>query len=127
MDLAARFQPELDQVLEDLMLRVNRDHPAVGQLLQIDAVIAVLIPYLEAVVDEAFALQPVTGADLGHQVDRALLEHACSNRGLDRFTRAALDDDRFDPAEVEQLRQQQPRRASADDPDLGAHGYFSLT
>ena len=63
---------------------------------------------LEAVMDEALALQPLAGADLGHQVDGALLEHAGADRGLDRLARAALDDDRFDAAQVQQLREQQP-------------------
>ena len=77
---------------------------------------------LDAVVDEALALEALAGPDLAHQVDRALLEHAGPDRGLDRRARAALDDHRLDAAQVQHLRQQQPRRPGADDADLGAHG-----
>ena len=85
MDLPAGLQPELDQILQHLVLGIDGDHPAVGELLQVDAVVAAQKADVEAVMDEAFALQPVAGADLGHQVDRALLEHAGPDRGFDRL------------------------------------------
>ena len=109
VDLTARLQPQLDQVLEHLVLGVDGDHPAVGELLQVDAVVAALEADLEAMMDEALALEAIAGADLGHQVDGALLEHAGADGGLDRLARAALDDDRFDAAQVQQLREQQTR------------------
>ena len=53
------------------------------------------------------------------EVDRALLEHAGTDAGLDVVAAAVLEHDRLDPGAVEQLREDEPRRAGADDRDLG--------
>ena len=50
-----------------------------------------------------------------------LLEHAGAHALLDVLARARLEDDRLDALQVEQVGQQQPGRAGADDPDLGVH------
>src|SRR3954470_6560955 len=121
-DLAARVEAELDEVLQHLVLGVDGDRAAAGEAVEVDAVAATGEAQLDAVVDEALALEALAGPDLAHQVDRALLQHAGPDRGLDRRARAALDDDRLDAAQVEHLREQQPRRPGADDADLGAHG-----
>ena len=76
---------------------------------------------LDAVVDDALALQPLARARLGQQVDRGLLEHAGPDAVLDVVAAARLDHDRLDALHTQDLGQRQPRWARADDADLGAH------
>ena len=40
---------------------------------------------------------------------------------LDVLPRSILDDDRVDPGQVEQVREEQAGRSGADDPYFGAH------
>src|SRR5690349_21813524 len=96
VDLAARLKPELDQILEHLVLGVDGNDAAVGKIVQVDAVAAAGKAQLEAVVHEALALHTLASADLGHEVDGGLLQHAGPDGGFDRLTRAALDDHRVD-------------------------------
>ena len=77
---------------------------------------------LDAVVDDALAMQPLAGADRREQVDRALLEHARADALLAVVAAAALEHDRLDPAAAQELRQREPGRAGADDADLRPRG-----
>ena len=52
------------------------------------------------------------------QVDGALLEHAGAHALLDVLAAAVLEHDRLDAAQVQQVREQQPGGAGADDADL---------
>ena len=61
---------------------------------------------------------PLADAGLGQQVDRALLQHAGAHAVLDVVAVAALEDDRVDAGEMQQMRQQQARRTGADDAHL---------
>ena len=76
---------------------------------------------LEAVVDEALAVQALGDAGLVEQVDGRLLEHAGAHARLDVLARARLEHDRLDALQVQQVGQQQPGRAGPHDPDLGVH------
>ena len=58
-------------------------------------------------------------ARVAEQVDGALLEHARADPVLDVVAGAVLEHDRLDPLAGEQLREREPGRARADDPDLG--------
>src|SRR5690242_21632496 len=71
-----RTQPQRDQILQDLVLGVDRNDAAVGAIVQVDAVAAAIKAQLEAVVHETLAFHALAGADLGHQVDGGLLQHA---------------------------------------------------
>ena len=106
------------------MLGVNRDHPAVREILQIDAVAAPVEAQLESMVDEALPLHPLSGSDLHHQVDGRLLEHPGPDGGLDGLAAAALDNDRVDAPQMEHVREQEPGRPGSDDPDLCAHRHL---
>ena len=120
-DLAAGRKPQLDQVFQHLVLGVDRDHTAIGEVVQVDAVAAAGEAQLEAMVDEALPLHALAGADLRHQVDGGLLQHPGADRGLDRLAGAALDDDRLDAAKMQHLREQQSRRARSNNANLCAH------
>jgi hypothetical protein len=76
---------------------------------------------LDAVLDEALATQPLVEPQLGEQVDGALLEHAGANALLDVLAVPILEDDRLDPAPVQEVRQQKPRRAAPDNTHLRPH------
>ena len=120
--LAAVAQPRGDEVLDHLLLAVDRDRPPAGELGEVDAVPAPVEAQLEAVVDEALAVQALAHAGLVEQVDRALLEHAGAHARLDvRRGSAPRGRPTRCPRRCEQVGQQQPGRAGADDPDLGVH------
>ena len=102
------------------MLRVDGGHAPAGELVEVNTLAAPAKAQPGAVVHEAFALEPLAHAGLHHQVDGALLEHACPDGGLDRFARARLDDHRLDAAQVQKMRQHQPGWADANDADLGS-------
>ena len=69
----------------------------------------------------ALAAHALADAGFVQQVDRALLEHAGAQRRLDFLAAARLEHDRFDAAQVQQVREQQARGSRADDADLCAH------
>jgi hypothetical protein len=76
---------------------------------------------LDAVVDDALAVQALGHAHRAQQVDGALLEHACPDALLDILAAAGLEDDRVDALPMQQVRKRQTRRPSADDRYLRAH------
>ena len=74
-DLAAGIQPGGDQVLHDLLLPVDPDRAA-GQVGQRDAVAGALEPQLDALVDQALAVEAIRQPGLAEQLDRRVLEDA---------------------------------------------------
>ena len=102
-----------DQVLDHLLLAVDRDPAATRELVEGDPVAAAAEAQLHAVVHEALALEPLAHAHLDQQVDRALLQHAGANAVLHVLAVAVLQDHRLDAPEVEQVPEHQPRRAGA--------------
>ena len=72
-----------DQVLDDFVLRVDRDRMA-GQLGQRDAAALPFERQFETVVQRAFGLHPRAEARFVEQVHRALFEHAGADRRFDR-------------------------------------------
>ena len=125
----ARLEPERtaggeargDQILDHLVLGVQRDRATAREVGEGDAVATPGELQVQAPVDRTFAAQPIADADLGQEVDRALLEHAGANLGLELGAAAALEHDRLDPRAREQVREQQPSGAAADDSDLDVH------
>jgi hypothetical protein len=69
---------------------------------------------------QALAMKAFGNACFLEQPDRALLEHAGANAALDIVARSRLEDHAVDAVDLQQTRKQQPRRACADDADLGA-------
>jgi len=84
MNDAACTKAKRDQVLQHLMLCVNRDRATVSEIVKVNSVTAATKAQLDAVVDEAFAFQALACADLDHEVDGRLLEYARADRSLDR-------------------------------------------
>ena len=73
---------------------------------------------LDAMMHEAVMMQPRRDADLVQQADGALFEHARANPPEDVVAVLALENDVVDAVAMQQLSEQQARRASADDGNL---------
>src|SRR6185312_11660084 len=107
----SELEPRGDQVLHDLLLPVDRDPVAAGQLVERDAVAAALEAELDAVVDETLAPEAVADAHLDEQLDRPLLEHAGAHARLDVGAVARLENDGLDALALQQVAEHEPRGA----------------
>ena len=123
-DLSARAEPRLHQILHHFLLRVDGDRAAAGQLGQIDAVPAPAEAEPDAIVPQSLALQTLADAGFDHQVHRALLQHARAHPIFDVLAAAALQNDRLDASQVQQMREHQAGRSRPDNTDLGSHVAF---
>ena len=74
---------------------------------------------VHAPVTHAFAPKAVAHARLDHEIDGALLEHARAHPFDHVFAAAILNNDRIESIKVQQMTQEEPRGAGADDSDLG--------
>ncbi len=111
-----------DQVLDDLLLAVDRDPAPAGELVEGDVVVAALEAQVDAVMDEALLDHPISDPHLDHQVDGALFEHSGPHPLLYIGPVTRLDDHRVDALQVQQPPEHEPGRPGADDSDLGAIG-----
>ena len=114
-------EPRLDQVLDHLLLSVDDDRTAGRVFGEVDPVALAAEAQFDAVMLHAFAVQPVRDARIRQHVDGALFEDAGPHAMLDVVAVAVLEHDRFDPRAVQQVGEQQPGGARADDSDLRAH------
>ena len=117
----AAVEPRRDEVLDHLRLAVDDDRPSVGELAERDTVTLAVELEMDAVVDDSLPVHALADAELAEQVGGALLEHAGADAVLAVVARAALEHDGLDPGPLEHPRERQPRRARADDADLGLH------
>jgi hypothetical protein len=69
----------------------------------------------------ALLLHPLPYAGLDQEVYGALLQDAGTDLRLQRLAAAALEHYRVDPLEVQEVREQEPRRTTPDYPYLCAH------
>src|ERR1700722_1006100 len=119
-NLPAGRNPRRDEILDHLVLRVNRDRLP-GQLREINPMPRYSESQLNAIVNKSFALQPRTDSGLHHQLDRAVLQHASANPALAICARLAFEHDRLDALQMQQVRQHQACRSSADNSNLRSH------
>ena len=124
---AAGGEAGVGQVGDDLLLPIDGDRRATGELGQVDAVADAVEAQLEALVHEPLALEPLAQPGGLEQVDRALLEHAGAHALLDVVAAARLEHDRLDAVAGEQVAEEQAGRPAADDADLGAHHAAAAT
>lgn len=75
--------------------------------------------HLEAAVHQPFTLQAFANACFMQQGDSTRLQQACANARAHIFASALFQHHRGNALPVQQLRQQQPGRAAADDDHLG--------
>ena len=71
--------------------------------------------------EHPLALHALADAGLDQEIARPLLDQAGADAALDVVAAAVLDDDRLDAGAMQKMREHQPGRPGADDPDLGAH------
>ena len=110
-----------DQVLHHLLLAVDVDELAAGQAGQVEVDQLAGKADVERLVDHALAAQPGIDAEVGHQVDGALLQHAGAHAAFDVFAALRLKHHAIDAGALQQQREEQPRGTGADDADLRAH------
>jgi hypothetical protein len=120
LDRGPGRQPGLDQVLDDLGLGVDRYPAAAGQVAEVEVVPLPLELEVDPAVLEALGVHPGAQADRAEQLDRAGLEQPGPLPGLAVGPAAVLHHDRVDPAQRQQVGEQQARRAGPDDRDLGS-------
>ena len=84
-----------------------------------------MVAELDALVDGALAVHPLSDAGLAQGVHGSLLEHAGAHALLDVLAVARLQHDGLDPVQVQQVGEQQAGRAGADDGDLGVYPHTS--
>ena len=122
---AVRGLAGVHQVPGDLGLAVDPHRPA-DVVDEVEVVPLTVAPrflgplQVDAAVLVALAREPVAEADLGEQVDRRRLQHAGADPAQHVVGRPVLHQHRLDPGPVQQVGEQQSRRARADDEDLGA-------
>src|SRR5206468_4655845 len=115
---AACVEPRRDQVLDDLLLAVDRDRPALGELLEWDPMTLAIEAQLDALVDQALAVEAVSQPELGEQVHGALLENARPDALLHVLTAAVLEHDAPDVLPGEEVGEHQASGTGAHDPHL---------
>ena len=118
--------PRIHQIPGDFRLAVHGHVLAAGETAQIDAVARAAEAKLDAAVHQALRVQPRADARPVDQVHRALLEHARADAPKNIVPALLLQDDRGYAGAMQQLAEQQPRRARTDDGDLYAHDESSL-
>ncbi len=111
----------IHQVAGEFRLAVDHDRRA-GEALEVDALTPPEKRKLEAVVDQTLLVHPLAAAGAVEQVDGPDLQHPGANAPENVVAVDAVEDDVVDTRIGEQLAEQQPGRAGADDNDLGAHG-----
>jgi hypothetical protein len=126
LGLVHRLRPArsagIHQVARDLGLAVHDHVLAAGQPVQVDAMAAAGPADLDAAVHQPLGVQARADARLVQHVHRALLQHAGADAPEHVVRGPLLEDHVVDVGALQQLPQQQARRAGADDGDLGAHG-----
>ena len=118
-DRASGGQARLHQVFDHFALPVNRNR-APGQFPHRDAMAAPAEAQFHPFMNQALAPQAFARACLLEHLHGALLQHAGAQPMLDVSAALRLDDHACDALAEEELREQQSRRAGADDPYLRA-------
>ncbi len=125
-DLSVLGEAQGDHVLHRLVLTVDRDRAAAGQVFKIDPVAAAGEANFDAPVDQALAPQAFAEPRLDQGFDGDLLQHAGPDPALHVSAAARLENDRFDALQMQKPRQQEPGWPGADDADLCAR-HISLS
>ena len=119
--LAPGREPRCDQILHDLLLPVDAHLAAVDELRHVHVNKPALEADVEDAIGHALPHQAVSHAELMHQVDRALLEHAGAHAPLHILAAARLEDDALDALTGQQQRKKKTGRSGPDDSNLCSH------
>lgn len=119
-DLPTGFASRSIEILDHLVLSVDRDSLPAGQFREINPVRPPPESQVHSVMDEPLFLQPLANSRLNHQVNSSLLQHARSHPFFHILLAAILNNDRFDSLQMQKMRKHQPGRTGADNPHLRA-------
>jgi hypothetical protein len=111
------------QVAGDFGLAVDHDVLPAGQALEINVHAATIEDQFKAIVGQAFGVHALANPGLAQQLHHALFEHAGADAAEDVVGRLPFQDHSVDPSVVQQLAEQQPRGAGADNGDLSLEGF----
>src|SRR5690348_14879775 len=75
----------------------------------------------DAGIGPTLAHQALAEAELVHEIDHPVFEHAGADRAFDIGAAAILEDDAVDAGASQQMREEEPGGSRADDTDLRAH------
>src|SRR5215471_11696789 len=92
MNRPPRRNPGFDEIFDHLILAINSDRLAAGQLRHVDVMTTSIEADVQPVVPETLMLEPLSYAHRNHQIDRALLENAGTNAFNNIFAAAIFDD-----------------------------------
>ena len=114
-------EPRGDQILDHLGLPVDDDRRAAGQLAHRDVVALAVELEIDAVVDDPLAVQPLADSRAASSRSTVPCSSTPARMRVSTYSRlrSSSTTDSI-PARCEQPREGQPRRAGADDADLGA-------
>ena len=119
--ILAAVEQRRDQVLDDLLLPVDRDVPA-GERGHVDVVVVSVVAEVDARVLDALAVQALGDAEVAQQVHGVLLDQPGPDSLLDVLAVARLQHDAVDALALQQQGKREPRRTGADDTNLCSHG-----
>ena len=103
----AKAKPRGDQVLDHFLLRINGDGFP-GEFLEIDAMPRAIKAQLNPVVLQPLAIHPRAHAGFAQDFHGSLFQHSGAHTAFNVLARVALQDNRFDPLQLQQMRQRQP-------------------
>ena len=118
---SAQSLASFEEIARHLGLAIDGNSAPTSQTGQIQTMPPAREGNVQPFVDQSLCLQPTRHTRLAEKVNRALLEDAGADPPHDMRFRSPLEYDRFHSPQMQQLRQQQARRASSDDGDLYPH------
>jgi hypothetical protein len=123
LDNAASGKPRRDQIAYQQVLAVHH-HVLAGEAMEVDAVVLGVEAQDDTFMPEAGCSHRTADPGFEQELLDDVFQYAGANAVFNVIARAGLQDDGLDPAEVEEVREQQASRASTDDADLrsAAHG-----
>ena len=119
-ELPAGLAPGADEVLDDVVLIVDRDAPTCTEVAERDAVPLPFESQVNAVVYAALRLYALPVAVRAQQLDGPRLQHARSHAMLGVGAGAAVEHHALDAHLADEVSQEQPGGAAAHDGDLRA-------
>ena len=89
-------QSRRDQILNDLMLRIDPHRASARQFLDVQSMWFAAESNIDGVVLQSFLLQTIADARVDHGIDGALFQHACPHAFLDILSGPVLDNNSVD-------------------------------
>src|SRR5271170_1063436 len=95
-NLRSSFEPRSDQILDDFLLRIDRNPPS-RELFEVDSMTGPTKAQFHSIVNQAFPVHALAHSHFSEQFDGALLENSGANPFFAILAAASLHNDRLDP------------------------------